>query len=48
VPAGKHQLSISQDNVPLPWGLKDDSPQAILVRTRKQTVMNFPLTNLNE
>lgn len=48
VPAGKHKLSISQDNVPLPWGLQDDSPQAIVVRTRKQTVMNIPLTNLNE
>ena len=48
VPAGKHRLSVSQDNVPLPWGLKNESPQAIMVRTRKQTVMNFPLTNLNE
>jgi len=48
VPAGDHRLQIALDNVPLPWGLADESPRQVEVVPRDATQLNYGLTRINE
>ena len=46
VPAGEHAVSIAVEDLPLPWGLDDDSPRTVSVAVREDTVVNFALTRI--
>jgi len=48
VPAGDHTLQIALDNVPLPWGLVDESPRQVKVVPRDATQLDYGLTKINE
>jgi len=48
VSAGEHTVQIGIEDAPLPWGLDDESPQNVLVPVRATTVIDFPLTRINE
>lgn len=48
VPAGDHTLQIALDNVPLPWGLVDESPRQVKVVPRDATQLDYGLTRINE
>lgn len=48
VPTGEHVLAVSLDNVPLPWGLDDESPRRVDVSPRSESQLNYALTRLNQ
>jgi hypothetical protein len=48
VPAGQHMLQVALDNVPLPWGLADESRQGVNVAPRGATQLDYALIKLNE
>lgn len=48
VPAGEHTLSIAVEDLPLPWGLDDETPQPVYVKPREEAVLEFALTSLTE
>ena len=48
VPAGEHRVSLAIEDLPLPWGLEDESPQSVAVSVRQNSVVNFALTKINE
>jgi len=48
VASGEHSLSIAIEDVPLPWGLKDERPLKVRVPVRGEAEIDFALTRLNE
>jgi len=48
VPAGEHSVTLAIEDLPLPWGLEDESPQPVVVPVRQNSVVNFALTRINE
>jgi len=46
VPTGEHAVSIVVEDLPLPWGLDDDSPRTVAVAVREDAVVNFALTSI--
>lgn len=48
VASGEHAVSIAIEDVPLPWGLKDDRPLKMRVPVRGEIEIDFALTRLNE
>lgn len=48
VPAGEHSLSLAIEDLPLPWGLDDETPRPITVYVRGEAVMVFGLTRIDE
>jgi hypothetical protein len=48
VPAGEHDVTLAQEDLPLPWGLLDESPRSISVSVRSTTELDFGLRRLNE
>jgi len=47
VPTGDHEVFVLLDNIPLPWGLDDDTPRRARVAYRSLASVNFPLTQMN-
>ncbi|MBT8121066.1 MAG: hypothetical protein KJO10_00915, partial [Gammaproteobacteria bacterium] len=48
VPAGDHGLGIMLEDIPLPWGLDDESPRRITVDVRGRSTVLFPLVRFDE
>jgi hypothetical protein len=48
VPTGDHTVLITLDNVPLPWGLVDESPRQVKVAPRDTVRLDYGLTKINE
>ncbi|MCI0399902.1 MAG: hypothetical protein L0Z68_01160 [Gammaproteobacteria bacterium] len=48
VAAGEHQVFIALEDVPLPWGLTEETPRRFDVQVRQQAEVNFPLERLNQ
>jgi len=48
VATGAHQLTLAVEDLPLPWGLLDETPRTVLVNVRETGVVDFPLQQLNE
>ena len=48
MPAGEHSLSLAIEDLPLPWGLDDETPRPITVYVRGEAVMVFGLTRIDE
>lgn len=48
VPAGEHSLSLAVEDIPLPWGLDDETPRTVYVRPRAEITREFALTRINE
>ena len=48
VSAGEHTLSIAVEDIPLPWGLDDERPQAVYVKPREEVVYDFALQRIIE
>jgi hypothetical protein len=48
VPVGKHDVTLAQEDLPLPWGLLDESPRNVSVSVRVTTGQDFGLRRLNE
>jgi hypothetical protein len=48
VPVGDHTLQVAMDNVPLPWGLADESPRQVKVVPRDTVRLDYGLTKINE
>jgi hypothetical protein len=47
VPAGRHTLSVAQEDLPLPWGLEDETPRALDVQVRSRTGVAIPLVRFD-
>jgi hypothetical protein len=48
VSAGRHQLTLAQEDLPLPWGLIDEAPRALEVAVRSRISQDFALQQLNQ
>jgi hypothetical protein len=48
VPAGEHDVILAQEDLPLPWGLLDETPRPVKVSVRDTAVLDFGLRRLNE
>ena len=48
VPAGAHDVILAQEDLPLPWGLLDETPRPVQVEVRGSTVLDFGVRRLNE
>lgn len=48
VPAGTHDVTLAQEDLPLPWGLLDETPRSLSVSVRSTTVLDFGLRRLDE
>jgi len=48
VTAGEHQVSIAVEDLPLPWGLDDESPRTLTVNVRERTSLAIPLVRFDE
>ena len=48
VPAGEHAVSVAVEDLPLPWGLDNETPQPVTVSVRHNSEVNFALTRINE
>jgi hypothetical protein len=48
VPAGLHDVTLAQEDLPLPWGLLDEAPRPVQVEVRGSAVLDFPLRRLDE
>ncbi|MGD8853059.1 MAG: carboxypeptidase-like regulatory domain-containing protein [Gammaproteobacteria bacterium] len=48
VPTGRHDVTLAQEDLPLPWGLLDEAPRAVEVDVRAKAVQDFALQRLNE
>ena len=48
VSAGAHDVILAQEDLPLPWGLLDETPRPVEVSVRGSTVLDFGLRRLNE
>ena len=44
VPTGDHEVIVLVEELPLPWGLSDDTPRGVRVAYRATATVNFPLT----
>jgi len=47
VPAGDHRIQILTEDLPLPWGLDDESPQLVMVDPRRPAYLDFTLIEIN-
>lgn len=45
-PVGEHELSLAEENIPLPWGLADDARYTVTIALRQTRVINIPLVRL--
>ena len=48
VPSGEHTVAIAIEDLPLPWGLEDETPQSVRVSVRQNSIVNFALARINE
>ncbi len=48
VAAGEHQVFIALEDVPLPWGLVEETPRRFQVLVRDATEIDFPLVRLDQ
>lgn len=48
VTAGDHAVSLMLEDIPLPWGLDDESPRHVTVNVRGRTTVVFPLVRFDE
>jgi hypothetical protein len=48
VPVGQHNVSIAVEDLPLPWGLDDESPRPLSVNIRERTSVSIPLVRYDE
>jgi hypothetical protein len=44
VPTGDHEIIVLTEELPLPWGLEDESPRTLSLAFRANTTLNFALT----
>ena len=45
---GEHQLSLRTEDLPLPWGLEDETPVLVRVAPRGTEIVNFALVRVDE
>lgn len=48
VPSGSHHVRLAVEDLPLPWGLDDESPSQVEVRVRQTSEVNFPLVRVDQ
>jgi hypothetical protein len=48
IAAGKHDLSLALEDLPLPWGLLDDAPRQVTIEIRGTSEVNFALRRLDQ
>lgn len=48
VPTGNHHVRLAVEDLPLPWGLDDESPVQVEVRVRQTAEVNFPLVRVDQ
>ena len=48
VPAGKHVLTLALEDLPLPWGLLDETPLKAQVGVRQTSTVDFGLRKITE
>jgi hypothetical protein len=48
VPSGKHAMTLAEEDLPLPWGLLNESVFQVQVDVRKSTTLDFGLRRINE
>lgn len=48
VSAGEHLLTVSVADVPLPWGVLDETPRRFTIDAREDMVFDLPLVKLNQ
>ena len=45
---GRHEVSLRVEELPLPWGLEDETPVPVAVQARDTAVVDFPLIRLDQ
>ena len=48
VPSGNHDVTLAQEDLPLPWGLLDDAPLKVQVKVRQSSTVDFGLRKITE
>jgi len=48
VPSGKHDVTLAQEDLPLPWGLLEDAPLKVQVGVRQTSSVDFGLRRITE
>jgi len=48
VVTGPHELSLAVEDLPLPWGLLDETPRTVSITIRDRGEVNFPLQQINQ
>jgi hypothetical protein len=48
IAAGKHDLTLAVEDLPLPWGLLDDAPRQVSVDIRVSSEVNFALRRIDQ
>jgi len=43
VPTGAHEIMVLTEELPLPWGLDDETPRRVIARFRQTETVDFPL-----
>jgi hypothetical protein len=48
VPSGSHDVTLAQEDLPLPWGLLDEAPLRVQVGVRQTSSVDFGLRKITE
>ena len=48
VPSGNHNVTLAQEDLPLPWGLLEDAPLKVQVGVRQTSIVDFGLRKITE
>ncbi len=48
VTSGKHNVTLAQEDLPLPWGLLDEAPLEVQVGVRQSSTVDFGLRKITE
>ena len=48
VPSGAHDVTLAQEDLPLPWGLLDERPVKVQVEVRESSTVDFGLREMTE
>jgi hypothetical protein len=48
VASGSHEVTLALEDLPLPWGLLDETPQRVSVSVRQRSAADFALQQINQ
>jgi hypothetical protein len=48
VASGSHEVNLALEDLPLPWGLLDETPRQVKVSVRQRSAVDFALQQINQ